>query len=203
MTSAARLRPPQRRGLSHLTPPGGAAAAARRGGAAARYGAIPGPSSPLDPVLTRAAPARPRPPPRGRGEAGRALDAHNAPSVLLLARELSLASLEGEAMTFLLVEIEAVEQCDTNFWDDLPPRTRETLRALREATLRNPLLSPTAAPARLAASRASGDARELLGMVSSHRPAQPARPSKLWRPPTSVGLTHRPLPPLRPAACLR
>ena len=58
-----------------------------------------------------------------------------------------------------------MEQCDTNFWEELPPLTRATLRALREATLRNPLLSPSAAPSRLAASCAPGDARELLGMV--------------------------------------
>ena len=94
-----------------------------------------------------------------------ALDAHNAPSVLLLARELELATLEAEATAFILVELDAVEQCDTNFWEDLPPLTCATLRALREATLRNPLLSPSAAPSRLAASCASGDARELLGMV--------------------------------------
>ena len=63
-----------------------------------------------------------------------------------------------------------MEQCDTNFWEELPPLTRATLRALREATLRNPLLSPTllsptAAPSRLAAACAPADARELLGMV--------------------------------------
>ena len=94
-----------------------------------------------------------------------ALDAHNAPSVLLLARELELATLEAEATAFILVELDAVEQCDTNFWEELPHLTRATLRALREATLRNPLLSPTAAPSRLAAACAPGDARELLGMV--------------------------------------
>ena len=69
-----------------------------------------------------------------------ALDSSNAPSVLLLARELSLADLEERCMLFILSELDSVI-ADATYWEDLPKLTRDTLRTLREATMRNPLLS--------------------------------------------------------------
>ena len=94
-----------------------------------------------------------------------ALDAANAPSILLLARELNMAELEEKAMRFIIIELNAVE-AEGEYWAELPKLTRETLRALREATLRNPLLSESGASGvATISSSASCSGRELLAMV--------------------------------------
>ena len=68
---------------------------------------------------------------------GSAIDERNAPSVLLLARQLENRELERQATLFMLSELDLL---NAEYWSDLPPLTRETLRALRDAHVRNPLL---------------------------------------------------------------
>ena len=94
-----------------------------------------------------------------------ALDAANAPSILLLARELHQTDLEEEATRFTIASLDAVE-AEADYWSELPQATRETLKLLREATLRNPLLSAagcSAAPISQTTMATSG--KELLAMV--------------------------------------
>ena len=96
-----------------------------------------------------------------------ALDERNAPSVLLLARSLGHKSLEKEATLFILSELDAVLDADETYWLDLPAHTREMLRALRAATVRNPLLNASGVAYNPFAVAGGGvsDARELLGIV--------------------------------------
>ncbi|EOD21050.1 hypothetical protein EMIHUDRAFT_101743 [Emiliania huxleyi CCMP1516] len=112
-----------------------------------------------------------------------AVDAANAPSVLLLAHELGEPALERAAVGGILADLDEVEKAE--YWLELPPLTRATaahasrrsstpptpmpwsgrratLRTLRDATARNPLLS--AGPHAARGSSASSP-RELLAMV--------------------------------------
>jgi len=89
-----------------------------------------------------------------------ALDAANATCVLGLARELGESSLEQQAISFILAQLDAVAEADSFF--ELPPQARAALRALRTANAENPLLSPGQRPS---ASCVATDARELCGMV--------------------------------------
>ena len=96
---------------------------------------------------------------------GLALDEANAPSILLLARELQHTGLEEQATRFTLASLDAVE-AEAEYWHELPQATRNTLRLLRTATLTNPLLSASGrsgAPPLGAEVACSG--RELLAMV--------------------------------------
>ena len=68
-----------------------------------------------------------------------ALDAANAPAVLLLARSLGAARLEERSACFIVSELEAV--VEHAGWDMLPPLARATLRALRDAAVANPIFS--------------------------------------------------------------
>ena len=98
---------------------------------------------------------------------GSAIDERNAPSVLLLARQLENRELERQATLFMLSELDSV--LNAEYWSDLPPLTRETLRALRDAHVRNPLLHSRECgfsynPFRVPGGSIS-DPRELLGIV--------------------------------------
>ena len=93
---------------------------------------------------------------------------------MLLARELSLPTLEERASLFIVSQLDQVEADSEEFWAELPQLTRDTLAMIRAATLRNPLLSahgldpgcatPNATSTRLGDSTSS-DLRELLSMV--------------------------------------
>ena len=95
---------------------------------------------------------------------GGALDEHNAPSILLLARELELLELEQEATRFTIGQLDAVQGAE--HWAELPETTRATLRALRSATIRNPLLSADQQRAKPFVNAGTAlNGRELLAMV--------------------------------------
>ena len=96
-----------------------------------------------------------------------ALDTANAPSILLLARELHLACLEERASRFIISQLDAVSVDAEEYWKDLPKLTKDTLAMLREATLRNPLLSAHGSTSALSQLMdcTSSDLRELLAMV--------------------------------------
>ena len=94
-----------------------------------------------------------------------AVDAANAPSCLLLARQLGAAELEEAAVRVMLGSLDAVEREAEAFWEDLPSLTRETLRALRDAALRNPLAGRSVAHAPV-------QPRELLACVRESLRAQ-------------------------------
>mmetsp|Transcript_3301 Transcript_3301/g.6840 ORF Transcript_3301/g.6840 Transcript_3301/m.6840 type:complete len:326 (-) Transcript_3301:431-1408(-) len=64
-----------------------------------------------------------------------------------------------QARGFIVTELAAVEQ-NAEYWEQMPLSTREILRALRQATLSNPLLGTGVARA-----CATCEPRELLGMV--------------------------------------
>ena len=94
-----------------------------------------------------------------------AIDAANAPSCLLLARQLGAAELEEASVRVMLGSLDAVEKEAEEFWEDLPSLTRETLRALRDAALRNPLAGRSVAHAPV-------EPRELLACVRESLRAQ-------------------------------
>ena len=64
---------------------------------------------------------------------GGALDEENAPSCLLLARELGAVELEQRYVGFILEELDSVQQ-RAEGWAELPLSTRAVLEGLREAT---------------------------------------------------------------------
>jgi hypothetical protein len=93
-----------------------------------------------------------------------ALDVTNAPSLLLLARELGATELHSRATDFIARRLDEVET-EAEDWSVLPQSTRSLLAALREAIAR-PL--PNGSEARVPLSGSGGyfgDARELLAML--------------------------------------
>ena len=94
-----------------------------------------------------------------------ALDQWNAPSILLLARELGDVDLERKSILFMLAELDAVLEAEN--WLAIPQQTRDTLQVLREATMASPLLAPSGIKASNPFTSGAGvtDTRELLGMI--------------------------------------
>ncbi|KAL1523453.1 hypothetical protein AB1Y20_018393 [Prymnesium parvum] len=86
---------------------------------------------------------------------GGALDVENAPSCLVLARELNDYTLERKAIHFIVERLESVQQ-RADGWTELPQSSRVLLSALRDAT--------SALPMRMEVVDV-GEPRELLGMV--------------------------------------
>jgi len=96
--------------------------------------------------------------------ASEALEVSNAPSLLLLARELDAAELQARATDFIARRLDQVE-AEAEDWSVLPQPTRSLLGALREAIAR-PLTNGSEASAPISGSGACfGDARELLAML--------------------------------------
>jgi len=89
-----------------------------------------------------------------------ALDVSNAPSLLLLARQLGAAYLEQRATDYIARRLDEVET-ETEDWGTLPAATRSLLAALRGCVLGG---MAAGAPLSQGVSR-FGDARELLGML--------------------------------------
>lgn len=83
---------------------------------------------------------------------GGALDEENAPSCLLLARELGSYDLESRAVRLITARLEGVKACEA--WNQLPLSTREALSQLRDAMAQMPMRCG-----------ATSEPRELLGMV--------------------------------------